>query len=234
MGRQTVEGLRCKLAAAQAARQHVLSYAPRQTLSVSRFAHDDRVVMGGDGKADANRLKDAMATGLQEQLGRRQHPDKTRIPHWSQRVRFLGCDVRGQRNLKGTGWARLLIPPEAECDLKQRVKRLCGYTQIPAADLIMSVNAVLRGSTPYYGYASNATQRFGYLTGVAFWLTAPYLGRKHRRSIKRLMAQHYGVGPRTGKRAFYGPLPGDKRLFLWRKAPPKPLSHDWPFPMAML
>jgi hypothetical protein len=73
----------------------------------------------------------------------------------------------------------------------------------------MSVNALLRGWTQYYCYASNATQRFGHLTGVAFWLTAHYLGRKHRRSIKRVMAHHYGVDPRTGKRALYVPLPGD-------------------------
>jgi len=160
-----------------------------------------------------------MATWLQDQLGLQQHPDKTRMTHWSKPVRFLGYDVRGQRNLNGTRWARLLIPPKAERDLKQRVKRLCGYTQIPATDLIMSVNALLRGWTQYYCYASNATRRFGYLTGVAFWLTAHYLGRKHRRSIKRLMARHYGVEPRTGKRAFYVTLPGEKRLFLWNKPP---------------
>ena len=219
MGRQTVEGLRRKIAAAEAARHHVPSYAPRPTLSFCRFADDYLVVMGGYGKAEASRLKDAMATWLQEQLGLRQHPDKTRITYWSQRVRFLGYDLRGQRNRNGTRWARLLIPPEAERDLKQRVKRLCGYTQIPATDLIMSVNALLRGWTQYYCYASNATRRFGYLTGVAFWLTAHYLGRKHRRSIKRLMAHHYGKDPRTGKRALYVTLPGDKRLFLWNKPP---------------
>jgi hypothetical protein len=223
MGRQTVEGLRRKIAAAEAARHHVPSYAPRQTLSFCRFADDYLVIMGGYGKAAAHQLKEAMATWLQEQLGLRQHPEKTRITHWSQRVRFLGYDLRGQRNPKGTRWARLLIPPEAERDLQQRVKRLCGYTQIPATDLIMSVNALLRGWTQYYCYASNATRRFGYLTGVAFWLTAHYLGRNHRRSIKRLMAHHYGREPRTGTRALYVTLPDGQTLFLWNK-PPKQRS----------
>jgi hypothetical protein len=214
-----VEGLRRKSAAAEAARHHVPSYAPRQTLNYCRFADDYLVVMGGDGKAEAHRLKEAMAPWLQEQLGRRQHPDKTRITHWSQRVRFVGYDLRGQRNRNGTRWARLLIPPEAERDLKQRVKRVCGYTQITAADLLMRVNALLRGWTQYYCYASNATRRFGYLTGVAFWLTAHYLGRTHRRSMKRLMAHHYGRDPRTGQRALYVTLAGEKRLFLWNKPP---------------
>jgi RNA-directed DNA polymerase len=164
-----------------------------------------------------------MATWLQEHLGLKQHPDKTRITHWRDRFRFLGYDLRGQRNLNGTRWLRLTIPPAAERDLKQRMKRLCGYTQIPATDLLTSVNALLNGWTQYYRYASNATRRFGYLTGVAFWLTAHYLSRKHQRSIKRLMATHYGVDPRTKKQALYILRPNGKRQFLWNK-PPKRLS----------
>ena len=127
-------------------------------------------------------------------------------------------DLRGQRNPNGTRWHGSSFPrrPNAISSSGETALR---YTQIPAADLIMSVNALLRGWTQYYCYASNATQRFGYLTSVAFWLTAHYLGRKHRRSIKRLMAHHYGEDPRTGKRALYVPLPEDKRLFLWNKPP---------------
>jgi hypothetical protein len=49
---------------------------------------------------------------------------------------FLGVCLRGQRNRNGTRWARLHMPPEAERDLKQRVKRLCGYTQIPAFETL--------------------------------------------------------------------------------------------------
>jgi RNA-directed DNA polymerase len=223
MGRQTVEGLRRKSAAAEAARQDVPSYAPRQTRSFCRFADDSLVSMGGYSTAEAHRLKEAMATWLQDQLGLRHHPEKTRMTHWSQRVRCLGYALRGQRHRKGTRWARRRSPPQAEHDCKQRVKRLCADTQIPATDLIMSVKALLRGWTQYYGYASKATRRCGSLTGVAFWLTAHYLGRNHRRSIKRLMATHYGSEPRTGKRALYVIQPGGKRLFLWNK-PPKQRS----------
>jgi RNA-directed DNA polymerase len=221
MGRQTIDGLRGKIAQAEAARRHVPSYAPRQTISFCRYADDYLVVMGGYSKVDAQRLKEAMAVWLQEHLGLTQHPEKTCLTHWRDRIRFLGYDLRGQRNLNGTRWLRLTIPPAAERDLKQRVKRLCGYTQIPATDLISSVNALLNGWTQYYRYASNATSRFGYLTGVAFWLTAHYLGRKHRRSIKRLMATHYGVDPRIKKRALYVLRPNGQRLFLWNKPPQK-------------
>jgi hypothetical protein len=219
MGRQPGDGLRRKIATAEAARHHVPSYAPRQPLSFCRFADDSLVVMGGYGTADAHRLKKAMATWLQDQWGLRQPPENTRSTPWRQRVRFWGYDLRGHRNRNGTRWARRRIPPEADRECKQRVKRLCGYTQIPATDLLMSVNALMRGWTQYYCYASHATQRFGYLPGVAFWRTAHSLGRKHRCSIKRLMAHHYGVDPRTGKRALSVLRPGAKRLFLWNKPP---------------
>ena len=86
-------------------------------------------------------------------------------------------------------------------------------------DLFMSVNALMRGWTQYYRYANNATQRFGYLTGMVYWLTAHYLGRKHRRSIKQVMRTRYGVDSKTGKRALYTIQPGGKRLFIWNRPP---------------
>jgi group II intron reverse transcriptase/maturase len=219
MGRQTVEGLKRKIKESVKERKQVPSALPRQVIYYCRYADDYLVVMCNYSKEDARCLKQAMAEWLQATLGVIQHPEKTQITHWSERYRFLGYHLRGQRNPNGTRWLRLTIPPEAERHLKQRLKRLCGWTQIPETDLFMSVNALLRGWTQYYRYAHNATQRFGYLTGVVFWLVAHYLGRKHRRSIKKLMRSHYGVDPKTGKRALYTIRPNDTRLFIWNKPP---------------
>ncbi len=130
------------------------------------------VVLCQYSKAEAQQLKEAMATWLKEHLGLTQHPEKTHITHWSKRFRFLGYDLRGQRNRNGSRWLRLSIPPEKERELKAKVKRLCAYDQIPELDLFTSVNALLNGWTNYYRYANNATNRFLYLTGVAYWLTA--------------------------------------------------------------
>ena len=220
MGRQTPEGLRRKIKDAVAARKRVPCYRPRQGIYYCRYADDYDVILCGYSKQQARQLKTEMADWLQQHLGVTQHPDKTRITHWDERSRFLGFNLHGRRNLNGTRWLQLTIPPDAERSLKERLKRLCGYTQIPESDLILSVNAQLRGWTQYYRYASNATQRFGYLTGVAFWLVAHYLGRKHRSSIKKLMRTHYGVDPQTGRRALYITQPDGKRLFLWNKPPP--------------
>jgi RNA-directed DNA polymerase len=219
LGRQTPEGLRRKIEAALKARKRLPSYQPRRAVYYCRYADDYVLVLCSHSKAEAQQLKQAIATWLQEHLGLTQHPEKTCITHWDKPIRFLGYDARGQRNLNGTRWLRLTIPPEAERKLKGRVKRLCGYTQVPALDLFMSVNAQMRGWANYYCYASNAGKRFRYLTGMVFWLTAHYLGRKHRVSIKKLMRKHYGKDQKTGKRCLYIIRPNGKRLSIWHDPP---------------
>lgn len=180
------------------------------------------MVLSQYSKAEAQDLKDAMATWLHEHSGLTQHPEKTQITHWDDRFRFLGYDLRGQRNRNGTRWLRCSIPPEKERALKTQVKRLCGATQIPEFDLFMSVNALMRGWTNYDRYANNATHRFGYLTGVVYWLGAHYLGRKHRCSIPRIMRIAYGVDPASRKRALYTSK-GGTRVYLWNQ-PPRHMS----------
>jgi hypothetical protein len=143
-------------------------------------AVDYLVVLCQHSKAEAQQLKETMAVWLEQELGLTQHPEKTRITHWDTRLRFLGYDLRGRRNPNGTRWLRLSIPPEKERELKAKVKHLCGYTQIPELDLVMSVNALLRGWSNYFRYANDAPHRFAYLTGVVYWLGARFLGRKHR------------------------------------------------------
>jgi RNA-directed DNA polymerase len=219
MGRQTIEGLKSKLKEAIAERKRILCLLPKQAIYYCRYADDYMVMLCNYSKEDAQNLKEAMAEWLQENLGLKQHPDKTRLTHWGERLRFLGYDLRGQRNPNGSHWLRLTIPPEAERNLKQRVKRLCGYTQIPELDLFMSVNAQMCGWTQYYRYAHNARQRFEYLTGFVYWLVAHYLGRKHRRSIKKMMRTHYGVDPKTGRRALYTTRPDGKHLSIWHTYP---------------
>lgn len=223
MGRQTPEGLRTKIQAALKARKRIPSVLPRRLIAYCRYADDYVAVLCQYSKWEAQQLKTAMADWLQRHLGLTQHPLKTRITHWDRRFRFLGYDLRGQRNPNGTRWLRLSIPPEKERELKEKIKRWCGYTQIPELDLFVSVNAQMRGWSQYFRYANNATPHFNYLTGVVYWLTAHYLGRKHRRSIRRIMRTHYGVDPKSGKKALYVVGSGNKRVFIWNK-PPKRCS----------
>jgi group II intron reverse transcriptase/maturase len=220
LGRQTPDGLRAKIKAALRARNQLPSVVPRRMISYCRFADDYVVVLCQYSKAEAEHLKTALAEWLRETLGLTQHAEKTRITHWDQRFRFLGYELRGQRSPHGTRWLRLTIPAEKERELKTKVKRWCRYTQIPELDLFTSVNALLRGWTQYFRYAHNAPRRFRYLTGVAYWLTAHYLGRKRRCSIKRVMRTAYGVDPASRKRALFTDK-GGKRVYLWNKPPPR-------------
>lgn len=87
------------------------------------------------------------------------------------------------------------------------------------SDEFTSVNALMRGWTNYFRYAHNATQRFGYLTTMVYWLGAHYLGRKHRCSIKKVMRNHYGVDPKSGKRALYTSSEEGKYVYIWNKPP---------------
>ncbi len=219
MGRQTPEGLRDKIRQALLARAQIPSVRPRRMISFCRYADDYVVVLCQHSKAEAQTLKEVMATWLNDHLGLTQHPEKTHITHWSTRFRFLGYDLRGHRNPNGSRWLRLSIPPEKERDLKVKVKRICASSQLTELELFTTVNAQLTGWANYYRYANNATDRFLYLTGVAFWLTAHSLGRKHRCSIKRLMRLQYGRDPKSGKKALYTTNETGKRVFLWNKPP---------------
>ena len=125
MGRQTPEGLRTKIKHALTPRKQLPSVLPRRLISYCRYADDYVVVLCQYSKAEAQHLKTAMAQWLEEHLGLTQHPEKTHITHWDRRFRFLGYDLRGQRNPHGTRWLRLTIPPEKERALKVKVKRLC-------------------------------------------------------------------------------------------------------------
>jgi group II intron reverse transcriptase/maturase len=219
MGRQTEEGLKAKIKQALHERSRIPCYLPRKAIYYCRYADDYTVILCSYSKADAQQLKEEMATWLQQHLGLTQHPEKTHITHWTNKFRFLGYNVQGQRNPNGTRWLRLTIPTDAEHHVIQKAKQLCGYTQIPEIDLFMSVNALMKGWTQYYRYASNATPRFGKLTGIVYWLTAHYLGRKHRCSIKEVMRTHYGVDPKTKKQALYVTQPDGSHLFIWNKYP---------------
>jgi hypothetical protein len=220
LGRQTPEGLRAKIQGALTARKGIPSVFPRRHRTYCRYADDYAVVLCQYSKAEAQDLKQAMALWLEQHLGLTQHPDKTRITHWDTRFRFLGYDLRGQRNPNGARWLQLRIPPEKERGLKGKLQRLCGYTQIPEHDLVLSVNALARGWANYYRYAHNASQRLASLRNVVYWLTAPYLGRKHRCSLQCMSRTHYGIDPQTGQKALY--ITGNNgahRVYVWNKAP---------------
>jgi hypothetical protein len=80
----------------------------------------------------------------------------------------------------------------------KRIQQATAYPQAPAYDVFMNVNAIARGWTNYDRFAHNSNKVAGRLVTAVLWLTAHYLGKKHRQSIRKLMCRHYVRHPRSG------------------------------------
>jgi group II intron reverse transcriptase/maturase len=207
-----------------ATRRQVPSYLPRRVIYYTRFADDFVVVLCHMSKAEAVELKDAIAHWLWQTLGLTLNMDKTLVTHWRKRLRFLGYHLQGRRSSRGTHWLHLSVPEEAMREVVTKVKRATAYPQAPEYDVFVNVNAIVRGWTNYYCYAHNNSVVTGRLANVVFWRVAHYLGKKHRKSLRKIMRRHYTRDPRTNCKALFVQKPGAKtgtpsRYFVWHKRP---------------
>jgi group II intron reverse transcriptase/maturase len=218
------EEVRQELREKLAARRHVPCYLPRQVIYYTRFADDFVVVLCDMSKAEAMDLKDSMAHWLQENLGLTLNISKTLVTHWRKRLRFLGYHLQGRRSSKGTHWLHLSVPEEAVREVVAKVKQATAYPQAPEYDVFVNVNAIARGWTNYYRFAHTSSVVAGRLANVIFWRVAHYLGKKHRKSLRKIMRRHYARDPRTGCKALFVQKPGadrqtPSRYFIWHKRP---------------
>lgn len=76
----------------------------------------------------------------------------------------------------------------------------------------------------YCRYAPNNNVIGGKLSMVVFWRTVQYLRKKHRRSLAKVMRNHYGRDPATVCKALFIYKPGKPpspatRYFIWHKTP---------------
>jgi len=216
--------LRQELREKLAARRQVPCYLPRRVIYYSRFADDFVVVLCHMSKAEAMELKDSMAHWLGQTLGLTLNMDKTLVTHWRNRLRFLGFHLQGRRSSRGTHWLHLSVPEEAMREVVAKVKQATAYPQAPEYDVFVNVNAIVRGWTNYYRFAHNICVVAGRLATVVFWRVAHYLGKKRRKSLRKIMRRHYTRDPRTGCKALFVQKPGAKkgtpsRYFIWHKRP---------------
>jgi group II intron reverse transcriptase/maturase len=199
-------------------------FLPRQALYYTRFADDFLIVLCHTSKEEARQLKAALAEWMYTTLGLTLSQEKTFITHWQKHLRFLGYDLEGRANLNGTRWLHLSVPKTAVRNVVAKIERATTYPQAPAYDVFTNVNAVARGWMNYYRYAHNNNVIGGKLSTVVFWRTVHYLGKKHRRSIAKVMRNHYGRDPATGCKALFIHKPGEPpspetRYFIWHKTP---------------
>jgi len=197
---------------------------PRRVIYYSRFADDFVAVLCNTSKEEARQLKAAMAEWLQGNLGLNLNQEKTLITHWSNRLRFLGYNLKGRANRNGTRWLHLSVPKSAVRRIVAKIKRATTYSQAPTYDVFLNVNRVVRGWTNFYRYAHNNNAVGGKLSMVIFWRTAHYLSKKYRCSIAKVMRKHYGRDPKTGCKALFvykpGKTPSPKTQYsIWHKTP---------------
>ncbi len=197
---------------------------PRQVTFYTRYADDFVVILCNASKAQANQLKIAIGEWMQVNLGLSLNQDKTHVTHWQEKVRFLGYELEGRPNPNGTGWLHLGIPKDAARKAVAKIQQATRFPQAPEYDVFQNINAIARGWTNYYRYAHDINVAGGRLSMVVYWQTVHYLAKRHRRSIAKVMKNHYARDPKTGCLGLYIPVPGkppgpEYRYFVWHKTP---------------
>lgn len=217
--RRTAADLKAELKQLEAVRRQTLPSHRRPSVRYVRYADDFLVLLTAHTRAEAESLKAQLGDWLRDGLGLTLSEEKTLITHVSEKIRFLGYDLQGIQNPNGTRWARLSIPDEKCRAVVEKVKQATRYRHAPELDVITNVNAIVRGWSNYYRFANDSKTCFSKLTGIVFWLTAHYMGRKHNLSVKQSMERAYWRDPQTGKMALSTRHPNGNRVFLWNKYP---------------
>ncbi len=155
----------------QEQRRRTPSMKPAKRLTFIRYADDWVVLLYGYSKDEAEAMKATIAQWLRTTLKLTLSAEKTLITHWTQRVKFLGFELRGIKSrLNGARRApRLIIPHESEDRVKHTVAKLTRQSFIDPGDMIDSVNLVLKGWMNYYCYATNPHRVLARVLHHAFW-----------------------------------------------------------------
>ena len=154
----------------------------------ARYA-DDFVMMVQGKKGEAQAIQDEVGKKLLE-MGLALSEEKTKLTHWRYKVNFLGYQLHGKPTRKGTSIRPILsIPREKLQKIKEALRVVSGYHQIPEVDAITQMSAMFRGWCNYYRYATAPQATFSDLSNYTWWRYAHYVARKHRLSIAKTIRQ---------------------------------------------
>jgi len=208
-----------ELKALEKEQRKIPSLKTRSVKGYTRYADDYLITLQQHSKAEAEEVKEKIGIFLKTHLYLEQNQEKTLITHPSEKVKFLGYNLRskgGRR--KGL---RLEIPKEATGGLLKDVERLCELHHINETDLILKVNDKVRGWMNYYRYASAPQRTFSGILSKVFWLVSHYLATKHKTSIPKIMRVYSKPVTKNGRtRKTIRKLVKGKAIELW-VFPPK-------------
>jgi hypothetical protein len=152
------------------------------------FTLDYLVTLQKHSKAEAEVVKEKIGEFLKTYLRLEQNEEKTLISHPTDTMKFLGYHLTSQGGRRKT--LRLNIPKKAIDGVLSETERLCALHFIPEADLILKVNAILRGWMNYYRFATAPQRTFSDICHKVFWQMSHYLARKHKTSIPTILKKY--------------------------------------------
>jgi len=163
------------------------------TWRLVRFADDLVILVKGTGE-QAQALLEQLAQRV-EAIGLKLKPEKTGITHIDEGFVFLGQRI--VRRPKGPKrYVYTLVCDDALVSVKRRIKALTGRstTSLELADLLHTINPILRGWAAYFRYAS-AKRTFAYLGNYTWWRVMRWLRKKHPKlTWKQLRRRYFGTG----------------------------------------
>jgi RNA-directed DNA polymerase len=174
-------------------RRQYLRSRGHATHRLVRFA-DDLVIMVKGTHTQAQALLEQLA-GRVAAIGLTLKAAKTGVTHIDAGFVFLGQRII--RRAKGPKrYVYTVVCDEALASIKRRIKALTGRstTSLDLADLLRTINPILRGWAAYFRYAS-AKRTFSYLGYYTWWRVMRWLRKKHpRMTWKQLRRRYFGAG----------------------------------------
>jgi RNA-directed DNA polymerase len=166
----------------------------RPNYRLVRYA-DDFVVLVHGTRSEAEALKAQIGALLTSRLKMTLSDDKTHITHIDDGFAFLGFHI--QAKTRGDGRRVVLTIPSkhALAAVMGKIKKLTrrGTTSLSLAEVLRTVNPVLRGWAAYFRYGASK-KTFSYLGWYAWWRLLLWIRRKHPHlTWKQLRRRYYGT-----------------------------------------
>jgi RNA-directed DNA polymerase len=166
----------------------------RANYRLVRYA-DDFVVLVHGTRSEAEALKTEIAALLADRLRMTLSAEKTHITHIDDGFVFLGFHI--QAKTRGNGRRVVLTIPakQALAAVTHKIKKLTGRgtTSLSLAEVLRTVNPVLRGWAAYFRYGASK-KTFSYLGWYAWWRLILWIRRKHPHlTWKQMRRRYYGA-----------------------------------------
>lgn len=142
-----------------------------------RYA-DDFLFLTNGVKEKAEGMKERIGDFVEEELDLTLSAKKTELVHLNDGLEYLGYRIERKAN---TGGTRRTIPKEAERDLKDKVIAATkGNTDVSVRAKFKALNAVLRGWSNYYKFATDAAKVFSDLDTFVWHRVTHWLAEKYK------------------------------------------------------